>query len=129
MAKLKTAVFVHGCFWHRHKNCRDNSNPSTNSAFWQAKFKRNVDRDERNKKDLRELGWRVIVVWECETRNLEKLERRLRRLLLGDSSKPGNAASRKLPFTRGEHLRAAESRASYGLAKKGKRPTKGSKSR
>ncbi len=85
LAKLKTVIFVHGCFWHRHKNCRDNSKPATNSAYWQDKFKRNVERDARNKRDLRKLGWRVLTVWECELKSLTKLERRLRRLLLKDS--------------------------------------------
>ena len=85
LSKLNAVIFVHGCFWHRHKNCRDNSNPATNSEFWQAKFKRNMDRDARNKKELRKLGWRVLTVWECELKDMPKLERRLRRLLLKDT--------------------------------------------
>ncbi len=82
LPKLKTAIFVHGCFWHRHKGCRDNSNPASNSAYWQAKFQRNVERDKRNRAELRKLGWRVITVWECELKKALKLERRLRRLLV-----------------------------------------------
>ena len=81
LPKLKAIVFVHGCFWHRHKGCRDNTNPSSNSAYWQEKFKRNVERDKRNAASLRKLGWRVITVWECELKKTALLERRLRRLL------------------------------------------------
>ena len=93
LSKSQTAIFVHGCFWHRHKNCRDNSNPATNSEFWQAKFKRNIDRDARNKKELRKLGWRVLTVWECELKSPPKLERRLRRLLLKESGAAAAAVS------------------------------------
>jgi len=93
--KLKTAIFVHGCFWHRHKGCRDNSNPSSNSEYWQAKFERNVARDKRNKADVRKLGWRAITVWECELKKLPKLERRLRRLLLETTAEKSGAKAAK----------------------------------
>lgn len=108
LPKLQTVVFVHGCFWHRHKNCRDNSNPATNSEFWQAKFKRNVDRDARNKRELRKLGWRVLTVWECELKNLAKLERRLRRLLLKDTG----------PEPEPVLLKVAEEPAAYKVSKR-----------
>ncbi len=64
--RYKAVVFVHGCFWHRHKKCGAARTPSTNTAFWKEKFDRNVERDRQNKRKLRELGWRVFVVWECE---------------------------------------------------------------
>ena len=67
--KYKTAIFVHGCFWHRHENCRLTSNPKTRVRFWKAKFKRNIERDKRISEELIESGWHVIVVWECEIRN------------------------------------------------------------
>lgn len=78
LAKHRTAVFVHGCFWHRHPGCRYATTPKTRQDFWVPKFEANVERDARKEAQLRELGWRVLVVWECETKNIEALERRLR---------------------------------------------------
>lgn len=68
------AVFVHGCFWHRHEGCRLCSMPKSNVDFWSAKFDRNVERDARDLLRLREAGWNVAVVWECETRSAAGLE-------------------------------------------------------
>lgn len=65
----KTVVFVHGCFWHRHAGCRFATTPATRPAFWQRKFMSNVDRDRRVVESLSFMGWRVLVVWECEIRN------------------------------------------------------------
>lgn len=59
-------LFVHGCFWHRHPGCRRATTPASNIEFWEEKFTRNVARDARNIAELRALGWRVGVVWECE---------------------------------------------------------------
>lgn len=78
LPKYKTVVFVNGCFWHRHEGCRYASIPATNREYWNQKFERNVERDAREQKELRELGWRVIVVWECELKKAvreETLER------------------------------------------------------
>ncbi|MEW6321501.1 MAG: DNA mismatch endonuclease Vsr [Acidobacteriota bacterium] len=79
----RTAIFAHGCFWHRHSCARGESRPTTRAAFWSAKFQDNVRRDRRAARALRRLGWRVIVVWECRLRRAEipRLERRLGRLL------------------------------------------------
>lgn len=63
--KNKIAVFVHGCYWHRH-GCSRSFNPKSNSKFWQDKFFRNVERDTRNETLLIEMGWKVVVIWECE---------------------------------------------------------------
>jgi DNA mismatch endonuclease (patch repair protein) len=65
LPKYRAIVFVHGCFWHRHKGCKVASMPKSRKTFWQAKFKGNVARDKRNRRDLERLGWRVLVVWEC----------------------------------------------------------------
>jgi DNA mismatch endonuclease (patch repair protein) len=65
LPKYRAVVFVHGCFWHRHRGCKDATLPGTRPAFWQAKFQENVTRDRRNRKALEKLGWRVQVVWEC----------------------------------------------------------------
>ncbi|NTF17666.1 DNA mismatch endonuclease Vsr [Agrobacterium rubi] len=62
------ALFVHGCFWHRHEGCRLASTPSTNVEFWRDKFERNVQRDQRSSKLLIDEGWQPSVIWECETR-------------------------------------------------------------
>lgn len=69
LPKYKTVIEVRGCFWHRHPECRQATTPSTNVEFWQEKFKRNVDRDRNTEKRLNELGWNLIVVWECELQN------------------------------------------------------------
>ena len=70
LSKYKTVVFVHGCFWHRHENCKYSSFPKTNIEFWREKFKRNVERDNQIISDLERLGWNVIIIWECEVKSL-----------------------------------------------------------
>lgn len=65
LRKYRTVIFVHGCFWHRHPGCRYATTPGTNERFWKEKFTKNVERDGRNIRDLLDLGWNVIVVWEC----------------------------------------------------------------
>lgn len=76
-------VFVHGCFWHRHPLCKGATTPKSRVKFWQTKFATNVERDARNRRDLRRLGWKVVVVWECELKKPEKLERKLEKRLSG----------------------------------------------
>ena len=66
LPKHRTVVFVHGCFWHRHKGCRYAYNPKSRVAFWKAKFESNVQRDRRNMRELSRLGWKIVTVWECE---------------------------------------------------------------
>lgn len=73
----RTVIFVHGCFWHRHPGCRFAYLPKSRVDFWQTKFRRNVERHEEVTTDLEELGWRVVVIWECETASEEQLEQRL----------------------------------------------------
>jgi DNA mismatch endonuclease, patch repair protein len=73
----RTVVFVHGCFWHRHSRCRKATTPQTRRSFWSLKFKQNVERDKRQQRELKRMGWGVVVVWECETRNLERLRDRI----------------------------------------------------
>jgi DNA mismatch endonuclease (patch repair protein) len=81
LPKHRTVVFVHGCFWHRHKDCRFAYTPKSRVAFWQEKFRRNVERDRRSALELRRLGWKVVTVWECEVERPEKWLRRLQKLL------------------------------------------------
>ena len=73
----RKAIFVHGCFWHRHEGCRRTTTPKTRAAFWKEKFRQNVARDQRKMAALRGLGWNVLVVWECEADGSPVLERRL----------------------------------------------------
>ena len=70
LPRYKTAIFVNGCFWHRHEGCKYASTPSTNSEFWEKKFTANVERDARNYAALKEQGWNVIVIWECEIKEI-----------------------------------------------------------
>lgn len=66
LPKYRSIIFVHGCFWHRHKGCSNATMPKTRTDFWQEKFNRTVDRDQQKKAELEALGWGVITVWECE---------------------------------------------------------------
>ena len=75
--KHRAVVFVHGCFWHRHGGCRYAYTPKTRVRFWTEKFRRNVVRDRQQEVALRGLGWRVLVIWECETGRVAAVERRL----------------------------------------------------
>ena len=69
LPRYKTAIFVHGCFWHRHDGCKYATNPAQNRENWQEKFRENVERDHRNIRLLMEQKWRVIVIWECGIRH------------------------------------------------------------
>lgn len=66
LPKWRTVVLVHGCFWHRHRDCKYAYTPKSRRDFWTGKFRDNVDRDRRNIDQLRQQGWRVLVVWECK---------------------------------------------------------------
>lgn len=68
LPRFRTVVFVHGCFWHRHKRCRFAYTPKSRTAFWTAKFAENVARDIVSKKALESMGWRVLIVWECQVK-------------------------------------------------------------
>ena len=88
LVKYRTVIFVHGCFWHRHKGCQDTTTPKTRTSFWKNKFEDNTERDKRTTKALRDTGWKVIVVWECETRKPDVLLKRLKAQI----GKPSNKA-------------------------------------
>ena len=81
LPRLATVIFVHGCFWHRHRGCRYATTPKSRRAFWQAKFDANVARDTRVSARLRRLGWSVLTVWECQLRTPNRVSARLERLL------------------------------------------------
>lgn len=75
--KHRLAVFVHGCFWHRHEGCKRASTPATRVDFWSAKFSATVERDARQIAELHSQGWRTLVIWECDLSEESKVEARL----------------------------------------------------
>lgn len=81
LPKYRTVIFVHGCFWHGHKNCRASRLPTTNIEYWQEKFQQNVARDRRKIKLLEKDGWNVIVIWECSIKNIKRRKLELENLL------------------------------------------------
>ena len=88
LSKYKTVIFVHGCFWHRHKGCKYAYAPKSKVEFWQKKFKDNVKRFKKVEKEVRALDWQVIVFWECEIKNsLEKIESLIENIFTKNRSK------------------------------------------
>lgn len=81
LPRYKTVIFVNGCFWHGHENCRKGKRPDTNKDFWNEKIDKNIQRDQKNYQKLRSEGWRVLVIWECETKSGETLLEKLRQYL------------------------------------------------
>lgn len=81
LSKHRTVIFVHGCFWHRHPGCKYAYTPKTRQDFWVEKFSQNIKRDDKVERELGDLGWKVIVIWECEIEDKENLEERLNLLL------------------------------------------------
>ncbi len=81
LPKYRAAIFVHGCFWHRHQHCPFAYVPKSNTEFWQKKFAKNMQRDAEVAIELQVQGWQQIIIWECETRDLVKLRKRVLGLL------------------------------------------------
>jgi DNA mismatch endonuclease (patch repair protein) len=77
----RKVIFVHGCFWHRHHNCKRASTPKTRADFWELKFRENVARDRRARRELRKLGWSVMTVWQCDLKETARLLKRLSKFL------------------------------------------------
>ncbi|MDA8129039.1 MAG: DNA mismatch endonuclease Vsr [Betaproteobacteria bacterium] len=77
LPKYRTVIFVHGCFWHRHRGCKNAVMPKTNRDFWEQKLRANVARDRRNLRALTMAGWRCLVIWECEARQPQRLSKLL----------------------------------------------------
>lgn len=85
--RLSKAIFVHGCFWHRHEGCSKASMPKTRQEYWSEKFSTNVARDAENVAAIEKLGWSVLTIWECETRNAADLTAILSEFLGGSGSR------------------------------------------
>jgi DNA mismatch endonuclease, patch repair protein len=85
--RSKKIIDVRGCFWHQHKGCIDSHIPKSKAGYWRPKLRRNVRRDARNLKELKKLGWRVLVVWECQVNasKVQRLHGRLKRFLIRQS--------------------------------------------
>ena len=82
LPRHKKLIFVHGCWWHRH-NCRNGKKtPKTRKAYWFPKLKGNKERHKKNRRRLQKQGWRVLTIWECQTRNSEKLISKLKKFLV-----------------------------------------------
>ena len=88
LRRHRTAIFVHGCFWHRHRGCKKATTPETRRDFWIRKFEKNIERDRKNYDQLEVQGWRVLVIWQCELEDPVSLEDRVSRFM-----ESGNAAS------------------------------------
>ena len=122
LPKYKTVIFVHGCFWHRHKECKGATTPKSNTEFWQDKFDRNVANDKKHARQLRKQGWHVITIWECELKHpekvLKKLEKKLANEYTGEIiqyqiSEPAElliAAEEQEKYTTTKHTKAHENR-------------------
>jgi DNA mismatch endonuclease (patch repair protein) len=77
LSKHKKVIFVHGCFWHGHKGCKRSKRPVTNIVFWNRKIDQNIKRDKNSLIELRRLGWKPLMIWECQTKKPDSLEKRL----------------------------------------------------
>jgi len=92
LPRYKTVVFVNGCFWHQHLGCKLASNPSSRPEYWRAKLDRNVERDRHSYASLTNLGWKVIVVWECEIRrNASDVAEHIKRLIIASDASENSA--------------------------------------
>ena len=81
LARHHKIIFVHGCFWHGHIKCKRASRPATNQKFWNRKLDKNIIRDKLNNKALKSLGWKTLTIWECQTKDKDKLLSKLEKFL------------------------------------------------
>ena len=81
LPRYKTVIFTHGCFWHGHKGCKASKLPETRKDFWQKKIDENIQRDGKNVEELKQKGWKVIVIWQCEINNNQKRRERFKLLI------------------------------------------------
>jgi DNA mismatch endonuclease, patch repair protein len=77
LKKYSYVIFVHGCFWHRHNGCKYAFNPTSKTEYWLPKLKRNIERDKENQDALKKVGWNILIIWECELKNINKLKIRI----------------------------------------------------
>src|SRR5262249_9171635 len=84
--RLRKVIFVHGCFWHQHRGCPSATKPSVRGEYWLPKLDRNKRRDVRVVAELTEMGWDSLVIWECETKDLDKITHAVQRFLVNRAS-------------------------------------------
>lgn len=89
--RFRCVIFVHGCFWHQHAECRRSTMPKSRQDYWQPKLARNVERDQAAMDKLKQRGWRVLVIWECEVEKLDQLRERLSTFLSAGTPPPVKA--------------------------------------
>lgn len=77
LPKFKKVIFVHGCFWHGHKNCIRSKRPTTNREFWNEKLNKNIRRDKKNIEELNNRGWESLILWTCEIKDIKRLKQKL----------------------------------------------------
>ena len=105
LPRYRTAIFVHGCFWHRHSGCSIATTPKSRTQFWLQKFERNTDRDRRVTQELKDLGWLVLIAWECELNSTARARatvdrlavelKRACRLIVSSDTSPARRVSRR----------------------------------
>ncbi len=81
LPKYKTVVFVHGCFWHQHEGCRKARRPTSNVEFWNEKLDKNIERDIRKEAELKNSGWKVLTIWDCELKDEDLLIEKVKNFL------------------------------------------------
>ncbi|WP_213378867.1 very short patch repair endonuclease [Allochromatium tepidum] len=84
LPKYRKAIFIHGCFWHGHAGCRRAARPESNADFWNKKIDENMARDKKAQAELKNSGWDLLVIWQCEMKDLEKLRRNLNQFIKGE---------------------------------------------
>ncbi|MFP7754561.1 very short patch repair endonuclease [Thermodesulfobacteriota bacterium B35] len=87
LPRFRKIIFVHGCFWHRHPNCKFAYTPKSHTEFWEKKFTDNIKRDQQAVNSLRKMGWSVHIIWECETKRIDYLSQRLDEIMEIDRPK------------------------------------------
>ena len=81
IVKTKKIIFINGCFWHQHKNCKKQAMPKANKKYWESKLKRNIEKQAQDIKLLKKQGWEVYKIWECQTNNEDKLTQKILKML------------------------------------------------
>lgn len=81
ISKLESAIFINGCFWHQHKNCKRSVMPKTNKSYWKPKLERNMQKQKEDIKQLKNDGWKVNVLWECELKNNKLVSKEVTQVL------------------------------------------------
>lgn len=81
LPRHRKVIFIHGCFWHGHKGCARSKRPGTNVSFWQNKLDKNIKRDKRQQRELRNLGWKYLIIWQCELNKPNRMQNKVKRFL------------------------------------------------